>query len=188
MVPTVERLNYSFDASKMVEEYLNLMPDHQLPKAYLRTPIFNGDDFLPTVREKCPYIVTVCDTIRTVFKFNHVLFRSMAPYSNLSWHRDADCDILTYHVPVTTNKGCFFISEPWAVPMQEAGQLYRVDSTSFHTFINAGSTPRVHLHCVHDNLGEYLSGEYMNWTPPYGQPPDIEDYVTGEGDNKEFLG
>lgn len=165
----VEKLDHLFDSSKLLNEYLSLLPNNQLPLTYFRTIIFNKDSFLPIIQKTCPYIISVCETIRSVFDFNHVLIRLMPPYSNLSWHQDSESDPVAYHVPITTNPGCFFITDPLTISMQELGRLYQVHTHEFHTFLNAGDTPRAHLHCVHDNTGEYTKGDYLSWEAPFAK-------------------
>ena len=156
----VSPLEQTFNYNKMLEEFLSFQPGHQLSENYQTAEVFNRD-YSNTIKENCPYTIEVCETLKLQFKYNFVLFRSMAPHSTLSWHKDSDCDSVSYHIPIATNFACFYAYIDRLYPMQELGRLYSVLNQENHTFINAGPTPRVHLHLINDRGGQYLRRNFL---------------------------
>lgn len=52
-----------------------------------------------------------------------------------------------YHIPIETNNACFFYfnDHDKTIKIPQDGNLYCVNTLEKHTFINAGSTDRIHL-------------------------------------------
>lgn len=160
MVEAIKKLDHKFDHERILTEYLLCQPNGTLPSKYTTTEVFNTT-YSDVVKKNCPYTIEVCEAVKSIFDFNFVLFRLMEPHTTLSWHVDADCEPNSYHVPITTNSGCFFITDVWSLAMHECGQLYRVFTHDFHTFVNAGTTPRLHLNLIRDNRGLYLDRKFL---------------------------
>ncbi len=156
MIPVI-KLGQLFDVATLLKEYLSLQLDNILPNKYSRTEVFNGEFRL----EQCPYLKQVCEEVADIgLKYNFALFRLMQPQTTLGWHKDDDCDHVSYHIPIITNHACFYVYDHELFPMQEVGELYSVRVDEMHTFINAGTSPRLHLHFIQDNAGRYLSREF----------------------------
>lgn len=81
--------------------------------------------------------------ILTTYDFNSVTYRMVMPNTCYNWH--VDTGKICLHVPLITNIGCKFVYEHKSFSMPSDGSVYIVNNESFHTFINAGPTPRVHL-------------------------------------------
>ena len=77
-------------------------------------------------------------------KIGRVRYMAMAPKSCLTFHTDLE-DVCRYHVPLIRDDGAMFINENTVSFMPAVGTLYRYDSTSRHTAINASRNVRVHL-------------------------------------------
>ena len=113
------------------------------------------------ILNNCPYIIEVCESVKSYFDYNFAVFRLMLPWSSLAWHSDTDCFPVAYHIPVKTNDSCFYVYHRFIFPMQEPGRLYSVLNQKAHTFINAKNTPRLHLHFIHDTKGDYINEIYI---------------------------
>ena len=75
--------------------------------------------------------------------FNSVTYRMVMPNTCYNWH--VDTGKICIHVPLITNQGAKFVYEHKSFSMPSDGSLYVVNNEQYHTFINAGSEPRVHL-------------------------------------------
>ncbi|MDG1367040.1 MAG: hypothetical protein P8I99_05840 [Acidimicrobiales bacterium] len=67
---------------------------------------------------------------------------SKATYNANSWHRDPEPRI---HVPIITNPGALMIVNHHATHLPADGSAYFTDTRSYHTAINGGMAPRIHL-------------------------------------------
>ena len=67
---------------------------------------------------------------------------SKATYNANSWHRDPEPRI---HVPIITNPGSLMIVNHHATHLPADGSAYFTDTRGYHTAINGGMAPRVHL-------------------------------------------
>jgi Aspartyl/Asparaginyl beta-hydroxylase len=142
---TVIELDDKFDHSRILSEYSALhagVPDIYNITWLLRDGRYEVD---------CPYTIEVCESLKTKLKFNQAVFRLMQNRTTLNWHRDGGLAPIAWHIPILTNSGCFYVYEDRTYKMQELGKLYSVRNSMFHTFINAGRTPRLHLHIL-ENL------------------------------------
>lgn len=74
----------------------------------------------------------------------------MRPKTAYSVHSDSSPRI---HLPVTTNKHCFFIFKDPAelIHMPAAGSSYAVDTRETHSFMNGGDDIRIHIVSAIDN-------------------------------------
>lgn len=128
------------DHSKTVEE---LMPDgtKKWVPVYYDKPI-EESEFTST---STIFKDTVFEEIqqRLSSKYNMGRFRVMIQQrsSCLSWHLDAQPRL---HYPIKTQKGCFMIVNGEMRHLEE-GQSYFVDTTNYHTAVNASREIRIHL-------------------------------------------
>ena len=63
-------------------------------------------------------------------------------YNANSWHRDPEPRI---HVPIITNPGSLMVINHHATHLPADGSAYFTDTRGYHTAINGGLAPRVHL-------------------------------------------
>lgn len=89
------------------------------------------------------YINAVIHKVRKLFEFNSVNFREIMPNTAYNWHTDIGKRCI--HIPLITNNGCLFVYENTAFKMPADGSVYFVNNEKFHTFVNAGSSSRLHL-------------------------------------------
>ena len=66
----------------------------------------------------------------------------MKPKTCLSYHYDPKPRI---HIPIITNPSCFLLIDKKAHYLKANGSAYLVDTTKWHTAINASLEPRTHL-------------------------------------------
>ena len=64
---------------------------------------------------------------------------------NYSWHLDYSKRI---HIPLITNESCFFIIEETKIHLPADGSVYLVDTTKWHTFVNANRNKFDRSHIV----------------------------------------
>ena len=64
---------------------------------------------------------------------------------NYSWHIDYSPRL---HIPLITNDSCFFIIEDKKIHLPADGGVYWVDTTKWHTFVNANRHPFMRYHIV----------------------------------------
>jgi len=66
----------------------------------------------------------------------------MAPKTCYTYHQDPT---MRMHIPLITNKGCFFVIDDEVIRLPADGNNYLIDTTKKHTFVNASFEERVHL-------------------------------------------
>ena len=66
----------------------------------------------------------------------------LKPRSCYTYHVDFQRRI---HIPVITNRDCFFIIEDKVERLKGEGDYYIVDTTKYHTFVNASVYHRIHI-------------------------------------------
>lgn len=155
----LKKISKKFDYTKILLEYISFQENNIVPDFYKVDIIFNNR-YTDTAATHCPYVISICEELKKELKFNFVIFRTLASRSTLLFHEDLDVASPVYHIPITTNEGCFFIFNDHLFPMQELGQLYAVNTTQRHNFINGGLTPRLHIHFLYDLEGRYLKNIY----------------------------
>lgn len=90
-----------------------------------------------------PYTMTIAEQLIKVVPYNSINYRYVMPNTCYNWHHDTGKCCL--HIPLITNPGCFFVYANRSFSMPADGTVYIVNNEKFHTFINAGSEPRLHL-------------------------------------------
>jgi hypothetical protein len=92
---------------------------------------------------KLAYTHTIVSKILSQYDFNSVTYRMIMPNTCYNWH--VDPGKLCLHIPLVTNIGCRFVYDTRAFYMSADGSVYVVNNERPHTFVNAGSEPRIHL-------------------------------------------
>jgi hypothetical protein len=157
----VVKLEHTFDHNKLLDEFLSCQPNKIMPGQYSTMEVFN-EHYSQAVVDNCPYTINVCEKIKELkLHYNFVLFRLLQPHTTLGWHTDQDCESISYHIPVTTNEACFYIYDVELHFLQTPGRLYKVRNDDMHTFVNAGTSPRLHLHFLYDNGGQYRDRRFL---------------------------
>jgi hypothetical protein len=97
-------------------------------------PIFYGTYLEKVVHE-------VNDIVGQTYR---VRFMNMKPRTTYRLHSDQG---FRYHIPLITQKGCYFIVNDNLYEMQEVGYLYSFDGRHKHTAVNASldNSHRLHL-------------------------------------------
>jgi hypothetical protein len=88
------------------------------------------------------YFETVLNELRSVTQIGRVRINLKQPYNANSWHRDPEPRI---HIPIHTNPGCLFIVNHFCTHLPADGSTYFTDTRGYHTALNGGETPRIHL-------------------------------------------
>ena len=88
------------------------------------------------------YFKNVYDVLSKHFKLGRVRILKLDSRTSLSYHRDPEARL---HIPIITNPGALMIVDKQAHPMHADGSTYYVDTTQYHTALNGGNEPRVHL-------------------------------------------
>jgi hypothetical protein len=85
-----------------------------------------------------PYINNIIDELK--------LFRTrvlkLRPKTCYTFHRDYTPRI---HIPVITNPKCFMVLETKVEWYPADGNYYKIDTTRYHTFVNASLEERIHI-------------------------------------------
>ena len=90
---------------------------------------------------KSTYVEYLLNKIQELYPIYRTRFMLSHPKTNLTWHRDLSKRI---HVPIYTNDDCFMVIENSVVRLP-FGSTYLVDTTKYHTAVNASKVNRVHL-------------------------------------------
>ena len=88
------------------------------------------------------YFKNVYDVLSKHFKLGRVRILKLDSRTSLSYHRDPEARL---HIPIITNPGALMIVDKQAHHMYADGSTYYVDTTQYHTALNGGNEPRVHL-------------------------------------------
>lgn len=95
------------------------------------------------VIEQMPYTKSVAEELFNHLPYNSINYRYVMPNTCYNWHQDTGLCCL--HIPLITNPGCWFVYEHKSFFMPANGSVYIVNNGKMHTFINAGSEPRLHI-------------------------------------------
>lgn len=90
-----------------------------------------------------PYTAEVIDSVMQLQEFSSVTYRIVLPNTCYNWH--VDTGKFCVHIPLITNPGCRFVYDTRAFSMPADGSAYVVHNGIPHSFINAGTEPRLHL-------------------------------------------
>lgn len=93
--------------------------------------------------ENMPYTKKLVQQLLPISFFDSVNYRYVMPNTCYNWHFDVGQTCM--HIPLITNSGCWFVYENCNFSMPADGSAYMVNNGKFHTFVNAGKEPRLHL-------------------------------------------
>lgn len=88
------------------------------------------------------YFKNVYDTLSQHFRLGRVRILKLDSRSSLSYHRDPENRL---HIPIITNPGALMVVESRAYHMKADGSVYYMNTMKYHTALNGGNDPRVHL-------------------------------------------
>ena len=88
------------------------------------------------------YFKNVYDVLSSHFKLGRVRILKLDSRASLSYHRDPEARL---HIPIITNPGALMIVENEVHHMKADGSVYYMDTTRYHTALNGGNQPRIHL-------------------------------------------
>jgi len=145
----IDRLpNLTFDFVRLVSEY-KLIEDKmedvinhgnavlvQRKFHFIKNGVFEDASSMP-------YTAEVVDSVMQMQEFNSITYRIVLPNTCYNWH--VDTGKFCVHIPLITNPGCRFVYETRAFSMPADGSAYVVNNGIPHTFVNAGTEPRLHL-------------------------------------------
>ncbi|GJL83125.1 MAG: hypothetical protein DHS20C01_27590 [marine bacterium B5-7] len=97
-------------------------------------------EFEPKLRGT--YFEEVYNTLQQRFKIGRVRVLSKQVYNCNSWHRDPEPRL---HIPIISNPGSLFIVNHHCTHLPADGSVYFTDTRGYHTALNGGESPRVHL-------------------------------------------
>ena len=108
-----------------------------------RDPVVDEHGYSELVPEfEDTYIAEVVAELRAVATIGRVRINLKQPFNTNSWHRDPEPRL---HVPIHTNPGCLFVVNHHCTHLPADGSVYFTDTRGYHTALNGGDTPRVHL-------------------------------------------
>jgi len=108
------------------------------------------------------YFKNIYDTLSKHYKLGRVRVLKLNSRSCLSYHRDPECRL---HIPIITNPGALMIVDNQVYHMKANGSTYYMNTKEYHSALNGGSEPRVHLVATvlddntEDELYEIYGGE-----------------------------
>ena len=76
------------------------------------------------------------------FTIGRVRILKLDSRTSLSFHRDPESRI---HIPIITNPGALVIVENYATHIPADGSVYIMNTKKYHTALNGGNKPRIHL-------------------------------------------
>jgi len=88
------------------------------------------------------YFETVHYELTRRFPIGRMRVLSKDVYNCNSWHRDPEPRL---HIPIVTNPGSLFVVNHHVTHLPADGSVYFTDTRSYHTALNGGLTPRVHI-------------------------------------------
>ena len=97
--------------------------------------------------ELCPefkgtYFETLHQELTRRFPIGRMRVLLKEPLTCNSWHRDPEPRL---HIPIITNPGSLFVINHHVTHVPADGSVYFTDTRGYHTAINGGEHPRVHI-------------------------------------------
>jgi len=88
------------------------------------------------------YFETVHQELTGRFPIGRMRVLSKGVYNCNSWHRDPEPRL---HIPIISNPGSLFIVNHHVTHLPADGSVYFTDTRGYHTALNGGLEPRVHI-------------------------------------------
>jgi len=88
------------------------------------------------------YFKNVYDVLSQHFRLGRVRILKLDSRTCLSYHKDPENRL---HIPIITNPGALMIVNDEAYHMKADGSTYYMKTVDYHSAINGGNVPRVHL-------------------------------------------
>ncbi len=101
---------------------------------------FAYSEFVPAY--KGTYFETVHQALVERFPIGRMRILQKSLYNCNSWHRDPEPRL---HIPVISNPGSLFIVNHHCTHLPADGSVYFTDTRGYHTALNGGLYPRVHI-------------------------------------------
>ena len=115
----------------------NMDPIHPTKGAnYLNADANEEDYWVPLF--DIPYI----NSIMTEHDLTRTRVMKMTSKTCYYWHNDVSKRL---HIPVITNPNCFLVFEDGPVHLPATGEAYVIDTTKFHSAMNASKQDRIHI-------------------------------------------
>ena len=97
-------------------------------------------EFVPDLADT--YFAHVHAELTKHMKIGRMRILRKVSYNANSWHRDPEPRI---HIPIITNPGSLFIVNNHCTHLPADGHVYFTDTRGYHTAVNGGLQPRVHI-------------------------------------------
>ena len=91
---------------------------------------------------KGTYFETIYNELKARYPIGRVRIVEKDSFNCNSWHRDPEPRL---HIPIYTNPGSLFIVNHHCTHLPADGSVYFTDTRGYHTALNGGYTPRIHL-------------------------------------------
>lgn len=128
-------------ANDLSGRYYIRADDRYLEEA--REDLVDEGSFVELVPEfRGTYFETIFNALIARYPIGRVRILKKPPYNCNSWHRDPEPRL---HIPIYTNPGALFIVNNHCTHMPADGSVYFTDTRGYHTALNGGEQPRVHL-------------------------------------------
>ena len=101
---------------------------------------FSFSEIFPQFKDT--YFETVHTELTKRFPTGRMRVLLKAPLTCNSWHRDPEPRV---HIPIITNPGSLFVVNHHVTHLPADGSVYFTDTRGYHTALNGGEQPRVHL-------------------------------------------
>jgi hypothetical protein len=141
--------NIQFDIAKLVQEFNTVADKLKDETDHVHGTLVQRRLNLISAGSPTEYLANldytreVIQEICALREFGLVTYRSVLPNTCYNWHIDAGTNWV--HIPIITSIGARFVYENRSFFMPADGSAYVVNNQIPHTFMNAGSVPRIHL-------------------------------------------
>lgn len=101
---------------------------------------FAYTEFVPELADS--YFAEVHAVLSELMPIGRMRVNLKESFNCNSWHRDPEPRL---HIPIVTNPGCLFIVNHHVTHLPADGSVYFTDTRGYHTALNGGDHPRVHI-------------------------------------------
>ena len=140
-----QRKDYTVDADKdLVGRYYTRIDESY--KEIAKDELIDESAFTELVDVfKGTYFETIHQELTARFPIGRVRILEKDSFNCNSWHRDPEPRL---HIPIYTNPGALIIVNNHCTHLPADGSVYFTDTRGYHTALNGGVKPRVHLVAV----------------------------------------